>query len=186
MLVLATCGVAGVCSDMHGEGVAACGWLYSAPPARAVCGGTRRGAAGSVHRLCRCVHGAPRHGLRASTVSNRQPRGSRFPGHAPAAEWAPGARDPIAVAAAASRSGASERARAATWKMLESPSRYGGVWERGRTTALCDADAAAKRGRWWRPRGRGPVSFRRHLDEEDEISRDFFEIYSTAKWDSRG
>jgi hypothetical protein len=79
---------------MHGEGVAACGWLYSAPPARAVCGGTRRGAAGSVHRLCRCVHGAPRHGLRASTVSNRQPRGSRFPGHAPAAEWAPGARDP--------------------------------------------------------------------------------------------
>jgi hypothetical protein len=123
MLVLATCGVAGVCSDMHGEGVAACGWLYSAPPARAVCGGTRRGAAGSVHRLCRCVHGAPRHGLRASTVSNRQPRGSRFPGHAPAAEWAPGARDPIAVAAAASRSGASERARAATWKMLESPSR---------------------------------------------------------------
>lgn len=52
---------------------------------RAQCGGTRRGAAGSVQRLGRCVHDAPRHGLRrplASTVSNRQLRGSRFPGHA--------------------------------------------------------------------------------------------------------
>jgi hypothetical protein len=159
--LLATCGVAGVCSDLHGEAVAACGGLYSAPPARAVCGGTRRGAAGSVHRLCRCVHGAPRHGLRASTVSVRQPRGSHFPGHAPLTSGRLGAPGPHPSGRSGPRAPVPESVRAPRrvkcWNRLLAT---GGVLAtRPDHSALCDADAAAKQGRWWRPRGRGAGLF---------------------------
>jgi hypothetical protein len=147
VLVLATCGV---CSDFHGEGVAACGSGFIArrrAPAVWRHAARRSGERASATPLRAWRPGARAPRLRAGTVSNRQPlprpRGA-------ADEWA---RDLMAVAVAAPRSCAPRR---------------GGKWNRAQTSRLratvagsdhCDADPAEKRQRrWWRPRA--AVSFR--------------------------
>jgi hypothetical protein len=103
VLVLATCGV---CSDFHGEGVAACGSGFIArrrAPAVWRHAARRSGERASATPLRAWRPGARAPRLRAGTVSNRQPlprpRGA-------ADEWA---RDLMAVAVAAPRSCAPRR-----------------------------------------------------------------------------
>lgn len=86
--------------------------------------------------------------------------------------WRVGAGGPMAVPAAASRSCAAERAprRGHAGIAVLAPPRYGGVLAGPQPFGLCDADAAEKqREGSGGPEARGPVSFRWHLDEEDDI-----------------
>jgi hypothetical protein len=184
--------VSGVWSDLHGEGVAACGPGFIAHRRRGQRGCTRRGAAGSVRRLGRCVHGAPRHGappLRASTVSNRQPRGPPLPRPRAAGGWAPGAlwqcpQQPRALVPPSVRRDVD---------MLESQSSRlrgtVGSWTLGSEAGpqpffatLMQQKSRGKVVAAQRPEGR---SLSGGILTRKMISGDLLEIYSTAKWDSR-
>jgi hypothetical protein len=163
------CGVAGVWDfPQRGSGGVWIG-LYSGRPANgsvAARGVPRPGACTGCGAACMAP---PRHGLRAGRLVQSALGSRAAPRATGRAPLTGGRRDPVPVAAAASRSGGTERVRG----------RRGGAGiNRGPRTGVAagdgDADAAGKQSRLWSWPS-GADHFPRHLR-----SRDFLGIYSIS------